>query len=204
LAINNSLPFTLPLNYASDGNGNFTEPYDTIYFRAYNSCSNGATSSYSNIISASCTEPPAPEFSPLTIEFRNLSFQNVKYTLNNDSPITVSNNSTSIFTVSESEFNIDFSILGSNAYPGFADDNGYRAYNIRVSGSNVLLGNIITSVVPQIDTGNYPFTLISSYTPAQDVIFVTDGDTISNDVSVSIDRTNYTPSATIKLLISTI
>jgi hypothetical protein len=60
--ISNSSPTVLPLSFYDDY-GTFTEPYDIVYFRAYNSCSNGSTSSYSNIITASCEAPPEqPDF----------------------------------------------------------------------------------------------------------------------------------------------
>jgi hypothetical protein len=186
----------------------FANSYDyraqPVYFRAFNSCSNGATSSYSNIISASCLIiDPVPEFEPLTIQFKNLSGQSVEYFLNNGSGITVVNNATNTFTVSDPlEFNLDFSILGSNNYAGFIDQNGYYVYSMTVSGSNILIGNVITSVIPQINSGNYPYSLISPYTPAQNVQFASNGDEISTDVSVYIDRTSYTPAATIKLTIN--
>jgi hypothetical protein len=199
--ITNPSSGSLTINTVAD-TGIYTSPSTEVYFRAYNSCSNGSTSSYSNIISASCVEEPTPEFNPFTIEFRNNSGQNVEYSLNNSEYITVSSNSTWTFTTSEPGFNIDFSILGSNNYLGFLEGDGYRAYGMRVSGSNVLLGNVTTLVTPQIDSENYPPTLISSYTPSQDVIFVTDDGNISNDVSVYIDRTNYTPATTIKLTIN--
>ena len=182
--------------------GIYTTPTSVIYFRAYNSCSNGATSSYSNIITASCTEEPAPEFYPLTIQFQNLSGQSVEYILNNDSPITVINNFTRTFTSSLSAFNLDFSILGSNNYVGITDESGYYIYSMRVTGSNILNGNIITSVTPQIDSGNYPGSLIYPYSPAQNVQFASNGDEITTDVSIYIDRSSYSPSATIKLTIN--
>ena len=54
----NSNPIILPLNYTTDSGGNFgSEPNDLMYFRAYNSCSNGATSSYSNVTSSQCNNP---------------------------------------------------------------------------------------------------------------------------------------------------
>jgi hypothetical protein len=56
----NSSPIILPLNYYDD-TGTTVQPNDIMYFRAYNSCSNGATSSYSEIITAACEfiEPPS-------------------------------------------------------------------------------------------------------------------------------------------------
>lgn len=184
-----------------DDLGIYTTPTTNVYFRAYNSCSNGATSSYSNIISASCIEPPAPEYSPLTIQFQNLSGEPVKYTYNGVS-YNVNTNITRTFTSSLTEFNLDFSILGNSNYAGVTDLNGYYVYNMRVTGSNVLLGNIITSVTPQIDSGNYLSSLVNSYTPASDLLFVSDAEEITTDVSVYIDRSNYTPAATIKLIIN--
>ena len=71
-----------------------------------------------------------------------------------------------------------------------------------VSVSNTLIGNVITSVTPQIDPGNYPNSLISPYTPAQNIQFASNGDQISTDVSVLIDRGFYTPAATVKLTIN--
>ena len=58
----NSNPIILPLNYTTDSGGNGNEPNDLIYFRAYNSCSNGATSSYSDVITTQCDIPQIPEF----------------------------------------------------------------------------------------------------------------------------------------------
>jgi hypothetical protein len=57
--ITNATPLTLPLNYYDDS-GAISQPEDIMYFRAYNSCSNGATSSYSNIITASCPVDQTP------------------------------------------------------------------------------------------------------------------------------------------------
>jgi hypothetical protein len=51
--INNSAPFTLPLNYFNYTGYNI-DSNSFMYFKAYNSCSNGSTSSYSNLFSASC------------------------------------------------------------------------------------------------------------------------------------------------------
>ena len=73
---------------------------------------------------------------------------------------------------------------------------------MRVSGSNILIGNIITSVTPQIDQYNYLTSLVASYTPATNVQFVSDALDITTDVSVYIDRSNYTSPATIKLNIN--
>jgi hypothetical protein len=182
--------------------GIYTTPTTNVYFRAYNSCSNGMTSSYSNIISASCTVEPTPEYFPLTIEFQNQSGQIIEYQYNGIW-YSVPNNSTSTFTSLLSEFNLNFSILGRNLYPDLIDGNGFFNYNMRVSGSNVLIGNVTTLVTPQIDPGSYPSYLVPSYTPASNIQFATDNIGITTDVvSVYIDRSNYTSPATIKLNIN--
>ena len=185
-----------------DDFGIYTIPNTTMYFRAYNSCSNGSTSSWSNTITASCTEPPTPEYNPLTIIFKNQSGEPVSYTLNSGLPVVVNNNITKTFTTSEPEFNLDFSVIGNGHYTGTTDNNGYYVYNMRVSGSNDIIGNIITSVTPQIAQFTYPSSLITPYTPAQNILFAVDNEDLTRDVSVYIDRTNYTPSATIRLNIN--
>jgi hypothetical protein len=60
--ITNSSPLILPLSYY-DATGYNVERAQLMYFRAYNSCSNGSTSGYSNTFTASCDEyaaPPSP------------------------------------------------------------------------------------------------------------------------------------------------
>ena len=75
---------------------------------------------------------------------------------------------------------------------------------MRVSGSNDIEGDVVTTVTPQLNPGllptGYPGDLILEYTPQQLVFFSADGDP-STDVTVYIDRTSYTPPATIKLAI---
>jgi hypothetical protein len=57
--IDNSSPTILPLSFLDDY-GDSLQPNDIVYFRAYNSCSNGALSSYSNVITATCGEDTGP------------------------------------------------------------------------------------------------------------------------------------------------
>jgi len=55
----NSSPSILPLNFYDDY-GSGVDPGTLMYFRAYNSCSNGATSGYSNVVTATCGEVNPP------------------------------------------------------------------------------------------------------------------------------------------------
>jgi hypothetical protein len=42
-----------------------------VYFRVFNSCSLGGTSSYSSVVSASCQVAPPPAISPFTVRLKN-------------------------------------------------------------------------------------------------------------------------------------
>jgi len=53
----NSSPTILPLNFYDDSGGFSIDPEQPMYFRAYNSCSSGATSSYSDVITTQCDIP---------------------------------------------------------------------------------------------------------------------------------------------------
>jgi hypothetical protein len=57
--VTNATPLILPLNFYDDF-GASVDRMDILYFRAYNSCSNGSTSSYSNIVTATCGEDAGP------------------------------------------------------------------------------------------------------------------------------------------------
>ena len=57
--------------------------YTTVYFQAYNSCSNGFTSSLSNMVSASCTVTELPEPEPFFITMVNNTNQPIYYRNNN-------------------------------------------------------------------------------------------------------------------------
>jgi hypothetical protein len=201
--ITNPSSGSLTINTVADLNFT-TSPTDLVYFRAYNSCSSGATSSWSNIISASCEEDLGPIFNPFTIEFTNKSGNSVAYSLDYNSGITVNNNITSIFTASEPGFNLDFNLLGTNLTNGVYDRYNNAVYTIEVSGSNVIEGPVRTLVTPQINYGSfptgYPDILVPEYTPKTSVFFSADSD-VGPDVSIYVDRTEYTPSATIKLAI---
>jgi hypothetical protein len=53
--VTNTTPLILPLNWY-DASGYNVDPNEIMYFRAYNSCSNGSLSSYSNTFTAVCDE----------------------------------------------------------------------------------------------------------------------------------------------------
>jgi len=181
--------------------GRYTFPDSIVYFRAYNSCSSGVTSSWSNTISASCPEPPVLEYDPLTIQIQNKTGQSVQYILDYGLPILVANNATKTFTYSEPTFNMDFTTIGSNNYAGLVN-NGTYVYSMRVTGSQTLLGNVFTSLIPQISQSEYNFQLVPSYNPSTNLPFASDASIGTTDITVNIDRSNYYPAGTVKLTIN--
>ena len=182
-----------------------TFPTDIVYFRAYNSCSSGVTSSWSNVITASCPGDPTPEFYPFTIEFTNRSSNGVEYFLDDNNGISLANLATSTFTTSEPGFNLGFNLLGTDRTTGVEDRYGNAIYTMRLSGSDNIEAHVITTVTPQInagalENGGYPGGTVRDYNPQQSIFFSADR-TAATDVNVYIDRTSYVPSATIKLSI---
>lgn len=181
--------------------GIYTNPTTEVYFRAYNSCSNGATSSYSNILTASCTIPPEPEFAPLNIELTNSISSRIQYNYQGGSTFyNLNSGNTVTFSSSEFTFDIFFRILTPT---GINDENGFYAYNIEVSGSDSINGGISTVVIPL--KGNPvpgPELINIDYDPSTIVNFYADATNTTNDLQVYIDKTYYPPSATIKLIIN--
>jgi hypothetical protein len=177
-----------------------------VYFRAFNSCSNGVTSSYSNTVSAFCSDP-TPQFGPLEIQFKNSSGQAVEYVFN-DVRYSIANNRTSSFSYDgniEPIVDIPFFIIGRDRFNGLYDENNNPVYLMSVSGSDLLNSNVSTLVIPQVDSFNYPATLINNdYNPSSSVRFASDGaaNNIITDVVVNIDRSSYTSPTVVKLFIS--
>ena len=74
-----------------------------VYFRAFNSCSSAPapyTSSYSNILSASCAIPAGGAYSPFTIKIVNNSRTILNYSLNSGNVFSIQNGATSSFNFS--------------------------------------------------------------------------------------------------------
>lgn len=109
----NSSPIILPLNYYTDS-GYDVYPNDLMYFRAYNSCSNGATSSYSNTTSASCNIPD-----PIS------NWGTVFYKIINNTGVSLQIRS--LFTCAS--FTFCNGIQGPNSTLLWKVDNAIQAYN---------------------------------------------------------------------------
>ena len=215
--ITNATPLTLPLNYYDDS-GTFVQPDTIMYFRAYNSCSNGATSSYSNIITASCAPPPPPptNWEGMYINVVNNSYNQLKTEtpnslLTNTYLSTINNNSSLSFYYEGANNDnviapwIKIGMIGFDALsPASEDSSGNRMYEVTVTSTDPINGGIYTTCQSLIDNTLYPNqTFISNYnTNNQTFIYSADASYGNLDLRVDIDREIYTPGSTITLTIT--
>jgi hypothetical protein len=216
--ITNATPLILPLSYFDDS-GTSVEPDDIISFRAYNSCSNGATSSYSNVITASCASfiPTPTSWEDMSINVVNNSGNQIQVRTFGfeDSDFLINNNSSRLFpfagTTSDGNVLTPFIAIGMIAYnPSFSNPNtildseGYPVYRVRVTSANPINGGIYTTCQSRFNPSLYPDqTFISNYN-TNNQIFLYSADTSFDimDLQVVIDRENYIPSSTITLTIT--
>ena len=215
--ITNAVPLTLPLSYFDDSGTN-VQPNDIMYFRAYNSCSNGATSSYSNIITASCapSAPPPTTWEGMYINVVNNSDNQIKTltpnsSLTNTYTSTINDNSSlSFYYEGTSNDNaiapwIEIGMIGVNqiiAAP--IDDAGDEVYNVAISSTNPIDGGIYTTCESLINPGDYPNVnfIINYNTGNNNFNFPKDNQFNIFDLRIDIDRENYTPGSTITLILT--
>ena len=183
-SILNSSPVILPLNIF-DETGYNVAPLDTIYFRAYNTCFNGSTSWYSNIISASCegVGPPADfQIRPMYIHVVNntavpLSVKRLPTSPGNnecDWYTQIYANQSYTFTMTtifqyvsdnELEASVNFrttwmeiSTVGRpNNYSNY-DQNGNLKYEVTVTSVDPINEDVNTKVASAIYSNLYPST----------------------------------------------
>ena len=169
-----------------------------VYFRAYNSCSNGFTSSYSNVVYSSCNLTAIE--SPISIEIHNNSGNSLKYSYNSISYNLLTGATITIDTnIASPTSDLYINIIGNSIY-------GSNKYLMGVSSTDPIDGNISTLITPQFETSTYPPVLINNnYAIPLYVPFKSDGalTTTTNDVWVHIDKSLYNDlGATIVLNIS--
>jgi hypothetical protein len=164
-----------------------------MYFRAYNSCSIGTTSSYSNVLTASCTI--APSLPTFTVQIKNHSGVSLKYSTGSISYSILNNNSASISFTSQTK---DISLYTINGTHGVGEFNTYIA---NVSSSADVNNNVYTTLHCPIDPINYPdYTVTTEYIDGgYDFGFTTDNSNLSPDLQAYIDRSTYTNAGTIIL-----
>ena len=174
-SINNELLSRPPINIS-----NLTSPplngYTTVYFRAFNECSNGNTSSYSNVLTASCIAPPPPTYQPFSFSVSNRSTLPITinvgtqtYTIQNNQtigsiPLDLPLSTISISVVGAATTTPPTKIrIGENYKP---------QYNISASAPSNYSGLISTTIYPEIDSraSDDPNYTITTIAPASQTI----------------------------------
>ena len=171
--INNSSPSILPLSFYDDY-GTYVDVLDTVYFRAYNSCSNGSISSYSNIITASCGENAGPPTSYGKVYIRVIN--NVSNALQIGTSTTtgfqtLGSNASSQYMVAD-EFYVDYNsnlpqtppvpsinitTVGSTSNSQTQQDgNGNDLWKVTITSNDPIGGNVNTRAESLIDSNIYP------------------------------------------------
>jgi hypothetical protein len=151
-----------------------------VYFRVFNSCSLGGTSSYSPIVSASCQLVPPPSIQPFTVRLKNSmvgSNNTLYYTLNGSEFSLFGGNTTNLTIPTLSSLTIPFRTLKPEG----------EVRTIICSGSSpVFNGNVTTQLNDNTLTIiNTPvYQSINSYT--NNVYYNSEG---TPDASVVVDRT---------------
>lgn len=168
-----------------------------VYFRIFNSCSLGGTSSYSPIISASCQETPPPPISPFTVRLKNsmVGGNNTLYYRTGPTEFAILGGNSVNLTISTlSSLSISFRTLRPD---GFVS-------TIIVSGSSPSIDGFVTTVLND-DTptyfgdivyqsvNNYPSNLYYNPTGTPDAGVIVDRTLWSNDGLIELDFTSLTP-----------
>jgi hypothetical protein len=161
-----------------------------VYFRVFNSCSLGGTSSYSPIISASCQVTPPPSILPFTVRLKNsmVGGDNTLYYINGGIEYALfGGSSVNIVIPNLSNLGISFRTL--------APEGSVRT--IIVSGSSPIFnGNVTTEL--QDDTPDYFGNIIyqSTNTYPANLYYNSLG---TPDAAVRIDRTLWSNSGLIEV-----
>ena len=221
--ITNPSSDSLTVNTVTDL-GIYTTPTSVIYFRAYNSCSNGSTSSYSNIITASCPEPPPPVFAPLSVTVINDSGNNIQVKTTNSDYSTEIIRSIPAVGTNTRTFNYNGNdginlYLPTNPYLeigmiGFIQLTGdeigaspnYRINNLLVSSNSPINGQVSTTTLGLFNYLNTGFSTTATYISDYDentnnFTFLSDTEFDIYDLRVEIDRSLYEPGFNIILTV---
>lgn len=161
-----------------------------VYFRIFNSCSLGGTSSYSPVVSASCQLAPPPTTTPFTVRLKNsmTGSNNTLYYTSNGSEFSLFGASTVNLTISTlSSLTIPFRTLKPDG----------SVSTIIVSGSSPSFnGSVTTQLNDNTLTyyGNTVYQSVNSYT--SNVYYNSEG---TPDASVIIDRTLWNGAGTLQI-----
>jgi hypothetical protein len=161
-----------------------------VYFRVFNSCSLGGTSSYSPIISASCTVAPPPSTLPFTVRLKNsmIGDNNTLYYKNNSIEYALFGGTTVNLTIPTlSSLQINFSTLQLDGF----------VRTVIVSGSSFAFDGYVTTQLID-DTPTYFGDIVnqSINTYPNNLYYNSSG---TPDAAVVVDRTNWNGSGLIEI-----
>ena len=196
LIVTNSVGYANPINVSNLG----LLPIKTsnVYFRVFNSCSINGTSSYSNIVSASCQTPPPPTTSYFTVRLKNsmVGTNNaLYYTYNGTEYVLFGGNTVNLDITTLSSLNIPFRTL-------FPYDN---VYTIIATASSTTLNGFVTTILNEStptfygeivnqSTNTYPYNLYYNTEGTPDASIIIDRSLWNDSGLIEIEFTNLIPS----------
>ena len=196
LIVTNSVGYTNPINISNLG----LLPIKTsnVYFRVFNSCSINGTSSYSNIVSASCQTPPPPTTPTFTVRLKNsmVGTNNaLYYTYNGTEYVLFGDNTVNLYITTLSSLNIPFKTL-------FPDNN---VYTVIATASSTALNGFVTTILndstPQTfhgdvnqETNIYPYNFYYNTKGTPDASITIDRSLWNDSGLIEIEFTNLIPS----------
>jgi hypothetical protein len=138
-----------------------------VYFRAFNSCSSAPapyTSSYSNILSASCAIPAGGAYSPFTIKIVNNSRTVLNYSLNSGNVFSIQNGASSSFNFSTETATVNVhlipKIFTATGDPSLFQVNGENFYEFKVTGSaTTTYSSVIQTIIRPLMADNVYATI---------------------------------------------
>lgn len=196
LIVTNSVGYANPINVSNLG----LLPIKTsnVYFRVFNSCSINGTSSYSNIVSASCKTSPPPTTPTFTVRLKNSivgSNNALYYTYNGTEYVLFGGNTVNLTITTLSSLNIPFRTL-------FPYDN---VYTIIATASSTTLNGFVTTILNEStltfygetvnqSTNTYPYNLYYNTEGTPDASITIDRSLWNNSGLIEIEFTNLIPS----------
>lgn len=196
LIVTNSVGYANPINVSNLG----LLPIKTsnVYFRVFNSCSINGTSSYSNIVSASCQTSPPPTTPTFTVRLKNSmvgSNNALYYTYNGTEYVLFGGNTVNLTITTLSSLNIPFRTL-------FPYDN---VYTIIATASSTTLNGFVTTILNEStptfygeivnqSTNTYPYNLYYNTEGTPDASIIIDRSLWNDSGLIEIEFTNLIPS----------
>lgn len=169
-----------------------------VYFRVFNSCSIGGTSSYSPMVSASCTVTPPPSTLPFTVRLKNsmiggtntlyYTHDGVEYALFGGTAVNVIIPTLSSVNISFTTSQLDgfvHTIIASGSSPAF---DGYVTTQL-IDNTPTYFGDIVNQSVT-----SYPSNLYYNASGTPDAAVIVDRTNWNGTGVLDIDFTSFIPS----------